>query len=139
MSAKPNKLRLTQPSLKPGTHISAPEATDTVTPRWCFSNLRSGWDTSCLQKDEKVLFLDHLVRRSHLTWKEIKIQPRTKLGYESISGDSIKGGIPTLASGEVIFCFRMGDGGRFLGVRKDDTFHIIWIDCKFELYKHAKG
>jgi hypothetical protein len=136
VSEKRKKLRLTQPSPKSGQHIVVQEPSDDVNPMWCFSHLQSEWNVAELQKDEKIAFLEHLVRRSQLTWKQIKLLPREGLGPEAISGDSIKAGIPSLAAGEVILCFRMNQVGRFLGVRKDSTFHVLWIDCKFELYKH---
>jgi hypothetical protein len=83
-----------------------------------------------LERDQKIAFLESLVKRSGLRWKEIKIQDRRKLGFEAISGGSIKDGISQIADGKVVFCFRIGDAGRFLGVRSEETFHVIWIDFK---------
>jgi hypothetical protein len=130
--------RISEPTAQVGRHIIAPEASDDVPPRWCFAHVVDGdYNPRHLDKNQKALLLDQLLRRSQLTWKQIKLTPREGLGFEAIAGKSLKSPIPPVAEGEIILCFRMGEnGGRFLGIRKHHTFHILWVDCVYELYDH---
>ncbi len=89
-----------------------------------------------LGTEQKAVLLDSLDRRSAMLWKDIKLQPRVKLGYEAIPESSISGGKPDVVIGQTILCFEIGDVGRFLGVWSGHTFHVVWIDFTFTLYRH---
>lgn len=128
--------RISPPPPKQGQHVLAPESGDEATPCWCFKHLQKGYSVEDLDRDQKAALIDSLSKRSHRTWSEIKTESRTKLGSEKIAEGSIRGGLPMLVRGQTILCFRMGDSGRFLGVRNAQVFHLVWIDCTFSLYEH---
>ena len=73
-----------------------------------------------------------------MTWAQLRQSPRDKLGYEKISRDSIRGGIPNVVTEDVdIIAFRFCDKAPMVGFRaQDGTFFIVWFDRRFRLYPH---
>jgi hypothetical protein len=76
---------------------------------------------------------------SELTWAQLRQADRHGLGFETIDRSSIKSGIPGVVTADVnIIAFRFAGKKPMVGFRdRDGTFHIIWFDRAFRLYKHA--
>ena len=63
--------------------------------------------------------------------------PKDQLGYERLPREAIRASAPAyFTDDENPIIFRTADRGRLIGFRQDVTFHIVWIDTKFELYDH---
>ena len=81
-------------------------------------------------------FVGKLCRISQLTWRDIHNSSKETNGYEQIKTLASK--LPQSLQGEIPMAFRFdGRDGRFVGVRQEEVFHIIWIDTKFKLYTHG--
>lgn len=92
---------------------------------------------SCCTNEQKAAFADSIHRLSQLTWNEIICSHRHGLGYEKISRDSIRSGIPNHITEEVNFiAFRFCGKAPMVGYRDENVFHVIWLDRAFTLYKH---
>jgi len=72
-----------------------------------------------------------------MTWYQIQQAPRHGLGSEKIEYDSIKSTKPDIVTKDsTILALRFSGKKPFVGIRDGSLFHIIWIDNKFNLYKH---
>lgn len=92
--------------------------------------------TNCQMREQADVALA-LHRRSEFSWRDLRQMSREALGYEKIARDAIRAAIPaTFSEDEVPISFRMSDRGRLVGFRRDATFHIVWVDTKFEVYPH---
>lgn len=107
-------------------------------PKFSFCYIQSSHCITKCQKDEKAGLADKLYRLSQLTWAEIKQQGRHKLGFEKITRDAIKAGIPKHITEDVdhFLAFRFDDFKAMVGYRLGSTFFVIWLDRDFKLYNH---
>lgn len=84
---------------------------------------------------------DRLRIISTLTWQQLKNEPHDKYGYEALSKEIFNASFPEFAANDdVIIVFRFGGGrhgGRIAGVRRDNVFHVLFIDRDFTLYNHG--
>ncbi len=91
------------------------------------------------QQDVKLSILKKISYLSKLTWKEIGNLPRQQ-GFEKIDKASFKtiAGIPQKFIDEKqIDVFRLpSDKGRLIGFIEAETFYVVWIDSKFDMYDH---
>lgn len=89
-------------------------------------------------KDEKAALASTLYKLSQLSWKELRLQPRHGLGYELISRNSIRVGIPKHITEDVdIIAFRFKGKAPMVGYRDEGIFRIVWLDRDFTLYDHG--
>jgi hypothetical protein len=59
-------------------------------------------------------------------------------GYERISRDAIRSGIPAHLKEDVNFiAFRFCGKAPMVGYRDENIFHVVWIDRAFSLYDHG--
>lgn len=106
-------------------------------PVFCFKHLI----TDC-KGDYKFYFefVERLKKISCLSWKEIGTAQRHGFGTEKLTVDSIKPDLPKFVSPDVkhLMVFRAnGDNRPFLGLRRDNIFHIIFIEERFgDIYDH---
>lgn len=88
-------------------------------------------------KDQKSAILDALLRRSQLSWRELRQAPRHGLGYEKIAHNSIKTGIPNHVTPDTtLLAFRCIGTAPMVGYKEEDRFHIVWFDLDYTLYDH---
>lgn len=103
---------------------------------FCFGSIRSIDKVTKLVKQsviEKVIYL------SQMQWVDIKALAREN-GFEKIEKDSFNKlpNIPKKFEAEnQIVVFRLPSGqGRLIGYIEEDTFFVVWIDTKFNMYNH---
>jgi hypothetical protein len=73
-----------------------------------------------------------------MTWSEIIQAPRHGMGFETITRTAIRRPIPTHITEDVTFiAFRFNGLKPMIGYRIEGMFHIIWFDCRFDLYDHG--
>ena len=97
--------------------------------KYCFSKL---------SRSEKAEFAESLFQRRKMSWEEIaKINHKT-LGSEKLPMGKFKPNPPSCVTPErrYLTIFRFGENGRMVGYRVRYVFYILWIDCKYKLYKH---
>ena len=92
-----------------------------------------------LEKEHKVDLANKLYRLSQLTWAQIRLQNKHKLGCEEIKRDSLKFNVPgSVPEDANILAFRFSGLAPMLGYRSAfGTFYIIAFDTKFEAYDHS--
>ncbi|MEZ8233027.1 hypothetical protein AB6C62_06015 [Vibrio splendidus] len=92
-----------------------------------------------LDKPSKLCLIEKVAFLSKNTWADIKGLPREQ-GFEKIDKNSFKKlpNVPVRFKDEnKITVFRLpSNKGRLIGYTEDDTFFVVWIDTKFDMYKH---
>lgn len=85
-------------------------------------------------------FITRLAKLCNLSWDEINKSHRHSFGTEKLPVDQIKPSLPPFVTPDVshLTVFRAnGDNRPFLGLRKDNVFHIIFIEEAFgDVYNH---
>ncbi len=103
---------------------------------FCFGSVR-GIDRATKQVKQSVI--EKVVYLSQISWGDIKALPHEN-GFEKIDKDSFKKlpNIPNKFNSETkIVVFRLpSELGRLIGYIEDDTFYVVWIDTKFNMYNH---
>lgn len=138
-----NKKRARPPEPTQGKHFgvakfSKAESSNTQKPRFSLEHLRKAYCLSHCTKDEKVAFANRLLELSQLTWAQLNIADRHKMGYETISRDAIRDGIPSvLTDDERLIAFRFNGLAPMVGFRREATFYVVWFDRGFTLYAHG--
>ena len=127
----------------PAKKQSSPErSTDNdKTPLFCMSLLCGAHCLTKCDKPAKAGLVTKFHGLGQLTWKEISDAPREGMGYEHIPWSDISVAVPdSVSEDERAYVFRFnggpGSNGRFFGVRRRRTLHIIAIDPKGKAYKH---
>jgi len=109
-------------------------------PRFSFRYVvnTSPFDYDSLEKEHKVDLVNKLYRISQLTWAQIRLLDRHKLGYEEIKRDSLKFTVPSSVPEDAnILAFRFSGLAPMIGYRSAfGTFYIIAFDTKFKAYEH---
>lgn len=126
-----------------GKKIATPSQTRDTSPEqqkpiFALCYLRRDYCLSTCSKDEKAAFADTLHKLSQITWNEISSSSRHGVGYERISRDAIRSGIPAHLKEDVNFiAFQFFGKAPMVGYRDENIFHVIWIDRAFSLYDHG--
>lgn len=133
--------RIIRPAENTGKIMLGPQTSgnsDQKKPKFSFCYIEKSHCITKCQNDEKAGLADKLYRLSQLSWAELKQQGRHKLGFEKISRDSIKAGIPKHITEDVdhFLAFRFDDLKAMVGYRLGSTFFVVWLDRDFKLYKH---
>ncbi len=109
-------------------------------PRFSFRYVieQAPFDYDSLEKEDKVHLVDRLYKLSQLTWAEIRLSSRHKLGCEKIE-EGLKSKISNCAPADAnILAFRFSGMAAMLGYRSAfGTFYIIAFDTKFKAYDHG--
>lgn len=103
---------------------------------FCFSSNRG--INNC-DKKSKLAVIEKITHLSQMTWQDIKGLAREQ-GIEKIEVSSFKflPQVPKRFQDEdKVAVFRLPSSvGRLMGYIQEDTFFIVWIDTKFDMYKH---
>jgi hypothetical protein len=132
-----NKRIKSPESKKDKINISANKDIDTDYPVFCFKHLV----INC-KGDHKFYFefIERLQKLSTLSWKVINTSYRHGFGTEQIPINQIKPTLPMFITPDVtaLIAFRAnGDNRPFLGLRRNNVFHIVFIEEKFgDIYNH---
>lgn len=100
--------------------------------------LNTGYCLTRCTEPERAAFASRIREMSQLTWIQIKGSQRHGQGCEEIPQNQIKGSkIPKgVEEDATLLAFRCVGLAPMVGFREGQTFHIIWIDRDFTLYKH---
>jgi hypothetical protein len=93
-----------------------------------------------LSQEQQASFAVALQDRAKMTWRELTLQGKHGRGLEHLPRHKIKKHIPRHFSDHDKFTvFRYTDDNRpMIGVRTQDTFHVLWIEKDFgEVYDHG--
>lgn len=109
-------------------------------PIFCFKYLQ---ETSIKNCSDHKFFLDFIFRLQklgELGWNEINKSSRHSFGTEKIPIKQIKPDLPLIITDEIdeLTVFRAnGNNLPFLGIRKPNVFHIIFVETNFgDIYNH---
>lgn len=106
-------------------------------PLFCFKHLQTK-----PKEDFKFYadFIERLKKLCNLSWKEINVTQKHGFGTEKIPVKQVKPELPKFVTPDVtdLTVFRAnGDNRPFLGLRKNNVFHIIFLEEKFgDIYDH---
>jgi hypothetical protein len=106
-------------------------------PIFCFKHLKLDF-----KKDHEYYFrfVERIQKLSQLTWKQINVAHRHGFGTEKMPVGEIKPDLPNFVTPYVtdLTVFRAnGDNRPFLGLRKNNIFHIIFLEETFgDVYNH---
>ena len=103
---------------KGSTRLKAPDTSksinyDSSAPIFSFRHMRYGgkYCMSLCERDDKLAIYGTLLTLSQLTWSQIKMRPREKMGFEKIPKEQIKASLPPIITPEVpVLVFRFSDG-----------------------------
>jgi hypothetical protein len=142
--AKRGNLKKPSQSQAQASRIKSPPVsfpnTDSEHPVFCLRYLEDDYGLEQCTNPEKVALINALRERSQMTWKQITMAPRHGLGKENINRGSIKASIPVHITADVenFIAIRFHGKAPIVGYRVENVFRIIWLDTKFNLYKHSK-
>ncbi len=106
-------------------------------PIFCFKHLKLDF-----KKDHKFYFsfIERIHKLSNLTWNQINVADRHGFGIEKLPVGQIKPELPKFVTPDVtdLTVFRAnGDNRPFLGLRKNNVFHVIFLEETFgDVYNH---
>jgi hypothetical protein len=132
-----------QYNLKPSSRILEPELTTPVNynklkPLFSMEYLDKDYCISKCVKNEKSSFADTLRIIGQMTWDELYLAPRHGNGCEKIKIEEIHGRKPKIITPDVDYVLAIRFHGKMpmVGHKVNQVFYIIWVDRKFDLYKH---
>jgi hypothetical protein len=134
--------KLKTPKLVGSRNITAPQELSTYSqfdyPIFCFKYLHSGeFGVENCEDNELAAFTKRLQKLSQMTWQQISTAQRHGLGWEKITQNAIKAGIPKHVTPDTDFiAFRFLGRAPFVGYRNLAILHVLYIDAKFKLYNH---
>jgi hypothetical protein len=106
-------------------------------PTFCLRFVDTQYCITACDRDDKAALADKMRRMSCMTWNEIIQAPRHGMGFETISRDVIRRPIPAHITDDVtLIAFRFSGLKPMVGYRVNGMFHVIWFDCRFDLYPH---
>ncbi|QDK79754.1 hypothetical protein EXU85_14500 [Spirosoma sp. KCTC 42546] len=108
-------------------------------PVFCFKHIHPDYSIERLSQEEKSALLDAIYKRGKMSWNDLQLSNRHKLGSAKIAIDSIKAGLPNSVTGDIEFllAFRYFNMKPFLGYRNRFIFHIVFIDYQRDVYDHG--
>lgn len=129
--AGPRKLRPAEPR---------PINFDKVTPKFCLRHLHNAYCVESLPVEKRADFAMALQHRSRMTWAQIKLADRHGMGTEKIPAKRIKASIPAeFIDSDSFLVLRYSGNLPMVGIRVQDVFHVLWIECEYgQLYDHGK-
>lgn len=107
-------------------------------PVFCFKHLHKDYHLSQCEDEDRIALVNQLVVLSSLTWQEIQYSGRHGAGSEKIKISSMKPKKPVFLTPDVDFLLAIRFSGKkpMIGHRNKFVFHILYLDTKFEAYKH---
>lgn len=109
-----------------------------MTPVFCLAQMRSGHSVSDCNQEHQAAFAVALYERAKMTWLDITLASRHGLGIEKIARSSFRVAIPPEITPDVEFIsMRFHGTAPMVGYRNGRTFHILWLDADFTVYRHS--
>lgn len=109
-------------------------------PIFCFKYLQDVSIKNCDNYKFLIDFIFRLQKLGELGWQQINTSSRHSFGTEKIPIKQIKPALPIIITDEIeeLTVFRAnGNNLPFLGIRKINVFHIIFIETDFgDIYNH---
>lgn len=106
-------------------------------PKFSLRMLQGACGLDACEREERAALIDKFAALSQLTWGQIRQAPRHGLGYEKISHTDLNVPVPDDVSGDNIIAFRFHGLAPMIGVRREATFYVLWLDRGFIAYNHA--
>ena len=107
-------------------------------PHFSFRYLQGNYCLTKCDENHQASFARKMHKLSQMSWQEIKQCGRHQLGFEKISRNNIKSGIPSHVTEDVNFiAFRYCGMSAMVGYRSKEVFHVLWLDRDFTLYNHG--
>ena len=126
---------------KPVIKIPRDDFVELDYPIFCFKHLQN--EPKYDPKDKDGFYAEFILRLkklSNLGWSEINKSHRHSWGTEKIPVEQIKLQKPKFITPDItdLIVFRAtGDKRPFLGIRKDNIFHVVFIEENFgDVYDH---
>jgi hypothetical protein len=111
---------------------------DRERPTFCLRYVDAPYCVTHCEKQDRAAFADKIRRMSQMTWRDLRMADRHKMGSETIDRKAIKRPIPNHIPEDVSFlAFRFSGMKAMVGYRIKEMFHIIWFDRDFSLYDHG--
>lgn len=108
-------------------------------PVFCFKHLQT---TPKKDFEFYARFVERLNKLCNLSWDQINTSQKHSFGTEKIPVRQIKPDLPRFVTPDVkdLIAFRAnGDNRPFLGLRKNNIFHIIFLEEAFnDIYDHGR-
>lgn len=141
MAKKKQNKTIIKPLSPASKSIDKKNLDDFEYPLFCFQYLQENSIKGSRDFDFFYNFLIRLKKLSELGWKEIGTSPRHAFGTEKIPVEKIKPNIPSVITPDIseFTVFRAnGDNRAFLGFRKKNVFHVVFIEAVFnDIYDHG--
>lgn len=139
------KLKRKAPQQESGSrilsHPSSNVSTDTLPPTFSLHHmtLNSKYCLTQCAVHERAAFASRIREMSQLTWLQIKGSQRHGQGCEEIPQKQIAGSkLPGIIKPDTtLLAFRCIGTAPMVGFRDGQTFHIVWIDRDYSLYRHS--
>ncbi len=119
---------------------SAPRNFDEATPKFCLAHLAPSFGIVDLPEDrQRSEFAKSIERLSKMTWRQIRLAYKHGNGSEPLPKNQILRNIPERFADQEKFVVLRYDGNLpMVGVRIEDTFHVIWVEAAFgDVYDHG--
>lgn len=131
--------RIQEKKTKPSGKIKNPPEAGVscldMVPAFSLQYIQKSHCISKCEKEEKIAFVDAILKRSEMTWSQIFKSPHDKLGSEIIR--RIKQPKPSCAEGKEIISIRFHNQKPMVGFRDREVFYILWFDRAFDVYDHG--
>ncbi|AVF43574.1 hypothetical protein [Acinetobacter nosocomialis] len=129
-----------KPNVQKSGKIATPPENNIKDEECLVFSFRYTQNNHCLskcEKHEKLDLLDSIFQRREMTWKEIIVADRHKLGSEKIERKSLKVTVPNSVPKDAkIWALRFCDLAPMVGYYENNIFYILWLDRAFKVYKH---
>lgn len=123
-------------------NVVDPTVIDNQTPLWCFSRMKSGFELKDIinDRDNCRRLINGIDIRRQYSWKTLLTRNPQTDGIVKCRVKELTGLNPPKAfeNESHVYKFYLGGkkGGRVLGFREGRTFVVVWVDFRFEAYKH---
>ncbi len=133
----PKRKGIQTPDLKRGPNILPPSDTD-MAPAFGFFHTAPGYGLADVGDGDRLAYLEHIHRRSQMTWGQMYSADHRKLGLEAIPLKAILVSLPPwLTKEHTILVLRCGGRRRMIGYREGRVFVALWLDVKMAVYYHG--
>lgn len=106
-------------------------------PVFCLKYLVKDHHLDKCEQNEKIDLIDKMQMLSQMTWQQIQVANRHKLGSEKIERQSLKFSMPSFFNEDAtILALRFSGMKAMIGIRNRFIFHIICLDRNFTAYSH---
>ena len=111
---------------------------DSKPPIFSLRYLVKSHDLDKCELNEKAAFADKLCQLGKVEWRQLRQAPRHGIGYEKITRNTIRPGIPHHITEDVDFiAFRFYNKAPMVGYRDRQVFHVVWLDRGFNVYPYG--